>query len=558
MKNRMLIFLCFLIMFLILPVRVLANVSYKGDLVSNYKDTDDLKVYVYDLKIVFSGNHSINHLEGYLRLTNLQLVSFVPHSAFTSTFDKGSLKYNMTSKTMFTSDFTYATVTVKQVNPMLDCKFEYEPTVTSKVNINEFTLKKDAYKDGKIVTQVKQGEEFQYKITVTSNNNALETDEVTLTDEIPSELEIISTSPVGSVRGNTITWNLGKFKAGTETREFIVNVRAKKDIKGKVNNVAVLEVGDKKVQDDAPVTITYSEITIVKKASRNIITEGMEFYYTIEVRNIGNATSDNVVVEDTLDSNLEFVKASVNHTVSNGKYIFNLGTIGANQMKTIRIDVKAKSSISVKTIPNTAIAKEGDKPPVEDDVDVEVKKEEVKPDIKISKSVSATKVKAGEEFKYTITVVNGNELNLIDLKLTDKFDNHLIIVDAENGTINSDNSVTWIFDLGPNETKNFVVTVKAKNYEGVVKNSAVISYEDKDITSNEVVVEIEEDPEIPPEKPEDPVEPGKPGTLPPDDPNDIPNPQTGNVFTFVILAVSVLISLLILYLVKHKKKLYRI
>lgn len=50
------------------------------------------------------------------------------------------------------------------------------------------------------------GEEFQYKITVTSGNNVLLTDSVTVSDVIPEELEIISAEE-GNINGQTITWN---------------------------------------------------------------------------------------------------------------------------------------------------------------------------------------------------------------------------------------------------------------------------------------------------------------------------------------------------------------
>lgn len=553
MKNRFIFLVFFLVCMILLPKSVMGAVTYQGVLVDNYTDSQGRRVYTRDLNVVFTGSSTINYLEGRLVLNNLELISFEANSNFITDFNYGTLVYKMTSKEYINRDFTFARVVVRQIDPKAECNFGFEPLDTQKVNINEFKIKKEVYKDGKVVSQVKQGEEFQYKITVTSDNNALTTDRATLSDTIPKELEIIS-APGATVNGNNVTWDLGVFEKGTSTKTVTVNVRAKEDVKGRVNNVAVLSVGDNTFEDDEPVTITYSDIQIVKKASRSKVTEDMDFYYTIEVRNVGNATSDNVIVEDALDDNLNFVKASMNYTLTNGKYVFNLGTIAAGAYKTIRIDVKAKAIVNVRVIPNIAIAKEGDKNPVEDDVDVEVVKEEVTPKISIKKSVSATKVKALEEFNFTITVSNLNDLNLIDLELQDSFDDNLIIVEAPNGN-KTNNKVSWIFDLGPNESKDFEVIVKAKSsFVGIIKNVAVVNYEDKDIPSNEVEVEIEKNEDVP----KDPVNPDKPSVLPPDETNEIPNPQTGNVVTvFVLLGCSV-ISLIIMYYVKMKRKFYKI
>lgn len=553
MKNRFIFLVVFLICMVLLPKSVMGAVTYQGVLVDNYTDAQGRRVYTRDLNVVFTGSSTINYLEGRLVLNNLELISFEANSNFITDFNYGTLVYKMTSKEYINRDFTFARVVVRQIDPKAECNFGFEPLDTQKVNINEFKIKKEVYKDGKVISQVKQGEEFQYKITVTSDNNALTTDRAILSDTIPKELEIIS-APGATVNGNNVTWDLGVFEKGTSTKTVTVNVRAKEDVKGRVNNVAVLSVGDNTFEDDEPVTITYSDIQIVKKASRSKVTEGMDFYYTIEVRNVGNATSDNVVVEDSLDDNLTFINASMNYSLVNGKYVFNFGTIAAGAYKTIRVGVKAKSVVNVSSIPNTAVAKDGDKNPVEDDVDVEVVKEEVKPEISIKKRVSATKVKQSEEFKFTITVSNLNDLNLIDLELQDSFDDNLIIVEAPNGN-KTNNKVSWIFDLGPNESKDFEVIVKAKSsFVGIIKNVAVVNYEDKDIPSNEVEVEIEKNEDVP----KDPVNPDKPSVLPPDETNEIPNPQTGNVVTvFVLLGCSV-ISLIIMYYVKMKRKFYKI
>jgi len=546
-------FLSFILLsFLFATQNVNAAFSHHGSYISGYTDSDGLKVYVYQLSVDITGSTSLNHIKGKLILNNLNLVSFEANSNFVSQFDKSNLVYDMTSNHVYTSvegKVIYATVKLKQ-KAIGDCSFDFEPIETKQVTTNSFTINKDAYKNNSVITSVKAGEEFQYKIIVTSNNNVIETDNVIVTDVIPKELEIIS-APNGTISGQEITWYLGKFASGVTTKTLTVNVRAKKDTVGKVNNVAVLTVGDKSISDDAPINVLYSNITITKKASRSKVTAGGDFYYTIAVKNTGTGVSDVVTIEDTLDANLTFVSASENYQKSGNKYTFDIGTLEPNATKTIRVNVKVNDVVDVTNISNTAIATEKGKNPVDDTVVVDILEEVIDPDISIQKSVNVSEVKKMEEFQYTITVTNKNELHLIDMMVSDELDSNLILVDADGATVDG-NLLTWLFDLTSNQTKTFTITVKVREDCAVteIKNKAKLTYEEEDTFSDEVKVIVKED--------EKPVPP--PTDVPdvPDDPDLPNNPQTGNIISYFFLTLGLISSLIIFYQVRKKKKLFHI
>jgi uncharacterized repeat protein (TIGR01451 family) len=549
---KSLILICLLVVsFFVMNREAWAGVSYKSELV-DYSESFGVKQYTYDLYVEITGTSKVNHFEGKLKLTNLDLLNFKANSNFVSSFNNNSLEYNLTSNKVYTANdgkLIYATVTVKSVDSALQCKFEYEPYTYKLVPTNTFSIIKSAYKDNVQIRSVKAGEEFQYKIVVKSANNAIATDNVVVTDTIPSELRILSVSNGGSITGQKITWNLGNFSPGEKEMILTVNVKAKEDSKGLVNNIAILTVGDNKFQDEEAVDILYSQITIDKKVSRSQVTKGEEFYYTIHVKNVGTGTSNNVIIEDNLDSDLEFISSSVPNTMMGRKLLFDIGTLEPNQTKTIKINVKALETTKKETILNTAIAHEDGKDPVQDSEEVKIIEKVILPDISISKRASLSEAKPGEEFYYIITVKNNNELNLIDLIINDTLDSNLEFISSEDEVSLDGNTIKWIFDLKGNETKEFIFIVKVKDNPTTNKvfNQAIITFEDKDIPSEEIEIPI-----IVPEDP--PVEPNEPA----DDPNLPDNPSTGSALSILGISCAILLIVGIINYVRKNSKLYKI
>lgn len=561
MKKFLLLLVMIVGFLFFLPTDVLA-----ADVVNNFKcvvsrDTDGLTVKNCTFEVTITGNGKFNHTEGSFQLVNMQITSFEANRDFVLEYDSNANYFKLSSNHVYTSaesGVVYATLVAKQVDKSVtNCNIAYVPNKTSHELTNTFNITKEAYKDGVLVKQVKRGEEFQYKITVTSANNILKTDNVVVTDTIPNELEIINAYS-GVVNEGTITWNLGSFEPGVHTKTIFFDVRAKKDTKGIVNNEAVLKVGDNTFKDDVDVEIVYSEIGIEKKVSRDKVGSNEEFYYIITVQNKGTATSEKVIVEDTIDEYLTFLSASENYTNNGNTYYFDIGTLQAKGTKTIRINVKAPETRENKIIPNVVIATEEGKDPVRDDVDVEIIPDAIEPVISIKKAVNKTTVKKSEEFLYTITVSNGNELNLSDVVVTDLLDSNLEIVEAKNGVV-SNNLVTWTIDIAANESKNLTILVKVKNASEVEKiiNDAKITYEGKEIPSNKVEVSIIKDEEPPkePEKPNKPDTPNKP--VVPEEP-EIENPQTGRVVSLIVLGALSFVSLILYFYVNKHNKMYRL
>ena len=84
-----------------------------------------------------------------------------------------------------------------------------------------------------------------------------------------------------------------------------------------------------------------SDLVIVKNSSSDIIANGSEFYYYINVTNKGFFNDTNVVIRDVLPDGLIFVSASNNGVYSNGTVVWNLTSLNVNESAVLSILVRA-------------------------------------------------------------------------------------------------------------------------------------------------------------------------------------------------------------------------
>ena len=138
---------------------------------------------------------------------------------------------------------------------------------------------------------------------------------------------------------------------------------------------------------------------------------------------------------------------------------------------------------------------------------------------------------------------------MIDLIINDTLDSNLEFISSEDEVSLDGNTIKWIFDLKGNETKEFIFIVKVKDNPTTNKvfNQAIITFEDKDIPSEEIEIPI-----IVPEDP--PVEPNEPA----DDPNLPDNPSTGSALSILGISCAILLIVGIINYVRKNSKLYKI
>ena len=282
---------------------------------------------------------------------------------------------------------------------------------------------------------VAPGEELTYKITVT-NHTGVDLNNVVVVDTLPAGVTFVSAS-AGEPGNGTVEVTIPTLeKDGVYS--FTVTVRVNDDTTGSITNTATIVNavgGMTELGKDISASVTtpvepkpgpapdWDATLRITKAIPNMadgkVTLGDEFTYTITVWNSSDYTMENIVVSDTLPSEVDYVSCSGGLT-----YDSNTRTLTATidsldpGRKIFGIAVKVVD-VSSDTITNTAKIThaecngnvwDGVK---EDTVSIGV----VKP-IEISKTVDKTTAAPGDTLTYTITVTNNISdaiiLNVID------------------------------------------------------------------------------------------------------------------------------------------------
>ena len=342
---------------------------------------------------------------------------------------------------------------------------------------------------------VHAGEEFYYTITI-GNNGTTTAEDLILTDSIPEKLELLRVEYTNdntshNISGNNLTVNISEL-AVNETINLTVCVKVRDNVvmNEVILNKSVLKYNDKTKTSEDDVIVIDSNLTVDKVSSKDKVLNTEHFFYTITVSNTGTYQAENVQVIDNYDENLTIVKCD-NCIVSNNTLTWDVGTIAAGESVTFMVEAYIENQDSGYIINNKVVVKEPGKPDITDEVDIEV----VDYNITISKEVSASEVFVGQEFKYYFHVKNESAIAVQNIKVSDVIDERLIIIDSGNALMNG-NTIEWEFSLLANEEKVIEITVLAK--EGTlageeIPNTAILTVNDEDTPSNEVIVKIVEE-----------------------------------------------------------------
>ena len=320
------------------------------------------------------------------------------------------------------------------------------------------------------ITNPNFGEEITYFVSV-FNSAVVDAKNVVVVDHLDKGLKYVSSS------------NNGVYDAATHTVTWIVDIDADSSLDLTVTAVAeaygvltnIVSVGDKSASAD----VTVPEIIPGKSVDVENPNFGDTVTYTVTVTNNGIGDAKQVVVRDTLDKGLKFVKAT-------GKYTFDESTntvtwivdLANGESQTFYVTAVAEAYGVLSNIVSV-----GDKSA---SADVTV------PEIIPGKSVDVENPNFGDTVTYTVTVTNNGIVDAKNVVVVDHLDKGLKYVSSSNNGVYdaATHTVTWIVDIDIGSSIDLTVTAVADEY-GVLTNDVTVG--DKSASVGVVVPEITPD-----------------------------------------------------------------
>ena len=324
---------------------------------------------------------------------------------------------------------------------------------------------------------VAPGEELTYKITVT-NHTGVDLNNVVVVDTLPAGVTFARTSD-GSYNNadRTVTVTIPAL-AKDAVHSFTVTVTVDAETVGSITNTATIVsavsgMTETELGKDISASVTtpvepkpgpapdWDATLRITKEIPNMadgkVTLGDEFTYTITVWNSSDYTMENIVVSDTLPSEVDYVSCSGGLTYDSDTRTLTatIDSLGPGY-KTFGITVRV-ADVSSDMITNTAKITHAEcNGNVWDGVkEATVSIGVVKP-IEISKTVDKTTAAPGDTLTYTITVTN-NTSDAVTLNVIDTLPQNITVDEAtiSNGGYydRAARTISWTGTLSRNEVR---------------------------------------------------------------------------------------------------------
>jgi len=368
---------------------------------------------------------------------------------------------------------------------------------------------------------VQPGDEITYEISYA--NTTTKTQKVTITDVLDANVKFISATKNGVNDNGTVKWAFDAPAGEEGVVKLVVEVKDSAKSVGKVVNPgASVKVGnydavttesvtnpvpdphknetdpDKGNDSFVPDPSDDTKTVANEKGELGAVKVGDEITYEISYKNY-KKNAATIVIEDTLDSNVEFVEASDSGAHSGNKVTWTLSDVAAGKSGTVTLKVKVKDSAAAAgSVSNGASVKVGndsafDTETVTNPV-TDQHKEEMSP---FTGDGLLGPVKVGDTIEYKISYKNYKS-EAADVTITDVLDKNVEFVSATENGANNNGTVTWTIKNVPAKGTGFV-TLKVKVLEGAktsgeVSNSAKVQIGNDDAYDTETVTNPVPDP----------------------------------------------------------------
>ena len=298
------------------------------------------------------------------------------------------------------------------------------------------------------------GETFQYNITV-SNPSEVEAQDVIVTDALPLGIQYVGATPQANVHGQSMSWSLGALEPGARAQ---IEATVKATQTGTFTNCAEVTASDGLyARDCANTIITAPQLALEMQCiSEAILCDEMP--YRVVVRNVGDGSARNVVVNVTLPDGLATVDGRNVAT-------FKVGTLAPGQARELTFGAKP-SSTGLYVAQAAATADGGLF------AESECQSEIFLPILTVTKT-GPEKRYIGRPATYEITVSNEGDVEARDTRVVDTLASGAKFLSASHEGRLSGQQVTWgLGNLAPGASKTVTLSVQS-SHQGPLLNTVV-------------------------------------------------------------------------------------
>jgi uncharacterized repeat protein (TIGR01451 family) len=170
--------------------------------------------------------------------------------------------------------------------------------------------------------------------------------------------------------------------------------------------------------DDASVRVVSADLAMDKTDSPDPVLPGSPLTYTLTVVNNGPSEAENVVVTDTLPTEVEFARADPTQTSGPNPLTWDLGTMASGQELSITVVVTVSPEMT-EPFTNTALVGSDTSDPVPENNEDEESTRPPTPKLELVKTVEPSSTVPDMPFTYTLRIDNTGDFPFNELWLTD-------------------------------------------------------------------------------------------------------------------------------------------
>jgi large repetitive protein len=333
------------------------------------------------------------------------------------------------------------------------------------------------------VTNTVPGDTLTYTLTIknTGNQDSLN---LKVEDTLPANVTYQSSSNSGSVASGKVTWPLFNLAAGqtvTRTVTIKINDSIPSGVTQIVNTATVADDGTNGTEantlnntaEDIDTLTAQPDLEVTKTNSQSAVSPDQTLTYQISIKNNGNQTATNVVVNETVPQNSSYFEAgssgwSCINTAPSGtncQTIINSISAGGVQNLIFKIRVSASIAQGIVNFSNTITVADdgtnGTDPTPLNNTFTDTDSLDAAPDLEITKTDGVTNTVPGDTLTYTLTIKNTGNQDSLNLKVEDTLPANVTYQSSSNSGSVASGKVTWpLFNLAAGQTVTRTVTIK--------------------------------------------------------------------------------------------------